>query len=1147
MKKILDILIKDNTYKKVKNTLSTDNKAHVSGLWGSSWAYFVSTLAYDLQNSEKRKFTLLFITDSIIDAEESIYDIDLFLPDCSTILPPLEIVDNSDIDDDYSRNVSLIDRMKVLHKLLNLELVDKKKKSVKNKNDDIRKGDLEGVEINIIVTSVHALMQEMPDPKEISGNTMNIEVGKEYKLDELEVWMLERGFERASQVELQGEFSLRGGIIDVFPFSSEEPFRIEFFDDDVDSIRQFDVESQMSKCDVKSCQILAVKNKENEFAKSSKGSKASIIEYLSADTLIVFKNIDSVEEKADTFIPEPGMSDLTCSYDKIKKALKKFKKLYISTLLTDVDEKNITGSNKKGEFTVDVKSLERFSQGLAPAMAELKLICSEGKKTIVLCNNEAEEHRFKELLKSNKIKEKSIDLMVGRLASGFQYVELELSILTYNAIFKRYEQRKTPKSLVKGRPLDSFLDLNKRDLVVHVVHGIARFKGIKELETLAPVDAQAETDAKFSEEGSGLDPANKPDNKREYLVLEFAEGTIVYVPATNIDLVQKYIGPSEHKPQLSKIGSKSWDRKKAQTRKAVTDMAHELINLQAVRASAQRVAYQKDDEWQKEFEAAFIYQETEDQLIVANEIRKDIESTAPMDRLVCGDVGYGKTELAMRAAFKIVMNSKQVAVLVPTTILAQQHYRTFTERMADYPVKIDVLSRFRTKKEQKEILEKAAEGSLDIIIGTHRLVQKDVFFKDIGLVVIDEEQKFGVAHKEKFKKLRHVVDVLTLTATPIPRTLHMSMLGLRDISSINTPPLDRKSIQTRIIRFKPDLIRQIIVHELNRSGQIFFVHNRVHNIEKIAATIMELVPEARVLIGHGQMNEKLLEQRMREFVDGEADILISTTIIESGVDIPNVNTIIINDAHTFGLADLHQLRGRVGRYKHRAYAYLVLPSDRKITPEAEKKVKAIEEFSNLGAGFKIALRDLEIRGAGNFLGSEQHGYIASVGYEMYCSMLEMVVKRLKNQPLPVQINVSVNININAHIPNDYISDYAQKIEVYRNLNRLQKVEEVKDVTLMIKDRYGKPPKPVENLLLETEVRIAAYHAAIRSISNVNGTIILRHMDQNSAAEGLFAISKSLRFINDKTIHFLLPNPKMNAEQSLNFLKEVLIGKNDNGK
>lgn len=1138
MKLLLDFLLKNKTYKQIKQTIAAENECHVNGLWGSSWAYFVSATALDLQKTNKGQLTLLFITDSVIDAEECCEEIDLFMPESSLLLPPLEVIDELEINENYSMDISLVERMNVLQHFIITDPNYRKDEQTANENNT------NGNRIKIVVSSIHALMQEMPQPEDVCGNTLSIAIGNEYDQETLECWLKDRGFEKVSQVETGGEFSIRGGIIDVFPFSSSDPYRIEFFGDEVDSIRIFEVDSQMSLSEVKSCQIIAAKNKKREKPYDNTDVKSTIVSYLPADTIIVFKNGDNIEEKANSIIPEPGMCERSCSYDNIKEDLAKFKKIYISTLDSDIEIEADNDKKAKVDFTFSVNSLERFSQGLAPSMKELKTICSECKRTIVLCNNEAEEHRFLELLKDHGIDKKSLELQVGRLAHGFQFTDLKITLLSYNEIFKRYELRKSPKTPVKAKPIESFIDLKKGDLVVHVVHGIARFKNIKELETVAPDKSQSEIDLKFGYDTTELNKQGDGANKREYLVLEFAEGTIVYVPAANIDLVQKYIGPSEHRPRLSKIGSKSWSKKKEQARKSVTDIAQELINLQAIRASTTGFACKEDDEWQKEFEEAFIYQETEDQIIVANAIHRDIESPIPMDRLVCGDVGYGKTELAMRAAFKIVMNGKQVAILVPTTILAQQHYRSFSERMADYPIKIDVISRFRTKKEQKEILEKAAEGNLDIVIGTHRLVQKDVVFKDIGLVVIDEEQKFGVAHKEKFKTLRHIVDVLTLTATPIPRTLHMSMLGLRDISSLNTPPIDRKSIQTRIIRHRPDLIRKIIIHELNRNGQIFFVHNRVYNIERVACSIKELVPEARIVVGHGQMHENMLAQRMQEFVNGDADILVSTTIIESGLDIPNANTIIINDAHTFGLADLHQLRGRVGRYKHKAYAYLVLPVDRPITPEAEKKVKAIEEFSNLGAGFKIALRDLEIRGAGNFLGAEQSGSISAVGYEMYCSMLEVVVKRLKNQPIPVQINVSMNLDLNAYIPKDYIPDYSLKMEMYRKLNRLQNIKEVKEIGLLFNDRFGKPPKPVKNLLLEAEVRIIAYNARIRSISCINEFIIISHVEQKGVVRALSSIEKMLRFINKNTIHIKIDTPKMPAEKILQFLKTSLTKKTD---
>jgi transcription-repair coupling factor (superfamily II helicase) len=572
---------------------------------------------------------------------------------------------------------------------------------------------------------------------------------------------------------------------------------------------------------------------------------------------------------------------------------------------------------------------------------------------------------------------------------------------------------------------------------------------------------------------------------------------------------------------------------------AVRDVASDLLSMQAIREAKRGIAYPKDSEWQRKFESEFIYQETEDQLQVARDIKNDMESLKPMDRLICGDVGYGKTEIAIRAAFKAVMYGKQVAVLVPTTLLAQQHYRTFTERMADYPINTDVLSRFKTRKEQKEILENLKEGKVDIVIGTHRLIQKDVTFKDIGLIIIDEEQRFGVEHKEKLKKFRESVDVLTLTATPIPRTLHLSLLGIKDVSSLNTPPQDRQSIQTSLLRFDSDVIRSAIIHELNRDGQIYFVHNRVKNINHIADTIAKIVPKARITVAHGQMPERLLEKKTSDFVNGKFDILVSTTIIESGLDIPNVNTIFINQADMFGLADLHQLRGRVGRYKHRAYAYLLLPKNRPVTSEAEKRLKAIIDFSELGSGFKIAMRDLEIRGTGNILGIEQHGHIEAVGYEMFCRLLEIVIRKAKNEPILDYNDVHINLNLESYLPDDYIPDMKLKIEIYRKINRLSSKGEIKKMEKELADRFGRIPQQVKNLLIESRVRVAAQDSNIRSLVRTNGTVIF-HVESLKKAESLFRNAKKLiKVVANNELHLALPGKKMSPHDSADFITNLL--------
>jgi transcription-repair coupling factor (superfamily II helicase) len=612
-----------------------------------------------------------------------------------------------------------------------------------------------------------------------------------------------------------------------------------------------------------------------------------------------------------------------------------------------------------------------------------------------------------------------------------------------------------PRRRLESRAIDSFLDLAEGDLVVHVSHGIARYRGMDVLE--------------------------KNGRTEEHLILEFREGTRVYVPATKIDLVQKYVGGGNTEPELSKIGGTSWQKRKEKVESAVLDLASEMIDLQALRETKPGIACPPDTEWQAEFEAAFPYEETPDQLTTLVEIKNDMEKPRPMDRLICGDVGYGKTELAIRAAFKTIDNGRQVAVLVPTTVLAEQHFRTFGERLAEYPFVVEGISRFRSSGEQKRIIERLSAGGIDIIIGTHRLVSQDVQFKDLGLVIIDEEQRFGVEHKERLKRLRQTVDVLTMTATPIPRTLHLALLGIRDISNLETPPADRLAIETRIARFDPQLIRHAILRELNRDGQIYFVHNRVYNIREMASKLQSIVPEARIAIGHGQMHEHELEESMTRFVRRDVDILVSTTIIESGLDIPNANTIFINQADNYGLADLHQLRGRVGRYKHRAYAYLLLDSERGITPVASRRLKAIEEFTELGAGFKIAMRDLEIRGAGNILGTQQSGHIAAVGYELYCQLLENAVRGLKNQPLRTPLEVAIDLPWEAFLPRDYVPGQRLRIEVYRRLARLRRVEKIEDFSQELRDRFGPIPGPAEWLLRLAELRLLAARWQVAAI------------------------------------------------------------------
>ncbi len=1107
MIKLIDILQKHTHFREIIRQLQEGRDCFVSGLWGSSASFFAAAVARERIKTSGARPKLLLVVSNTEEAEEDTDDLNAFLPGQASIFPADETFFAEDVDDNTAAQ-----RLSILNHLLHGDAQTK-------------------ISSDIIVAPIQALLQPVPPRESITENILMIRKGHEYPLEELTAWLQQHHYHDAGQVENPGEYATRGGIVDVFPYASDSPCRIEYFGDEVESIRRFSIESQLSERDMDSCQIFSVGVTGNP-ATTHAGQKAvSILSYLSKDTWIALKEPSDIKgwermaavyahDRADTqadgdatnrAIPGGDSSAnqheaaALFSMDEIFSQMAAYVKITLVKLPL---------TSNRGEHVFHVKSEDTFSHDIRTIASDLKIIMDANTRTAVFCNNAAEKQRFQEIIHDTPIEnDMRLELRIGRLWRGFQFSDINVAVLTHHEIFHRYSHRREPKKPIHARAIDSFLDLKKGDCVVHLAHGIGRFLGMETLE----------------EDG----------RKREYLLLEFDEGTKIYVPATRIELVQKYIGSSDHRPKLDRIGAKHWEARKRRTETAVADVASDLLHLQALRNAKEGIAYPKDTGWQKEFEAAFIYDETPDQLQAIEDIKRDMESKRPMDRLLCGDVGYGKTEIAIRAAFKSVMHGKQVAVLVPTTILAQQHYSTFSERMADYPVKVDVLSRFKSRADQKESLEKTAAGLVDILIGTHRLLQKDVYFKNLGLVVIDEEQRFGVAHKERLKQFRQMVDVLTLTATPIPRTLHMSLMGMKDISSLNTPPLGRQSIHTQIIRFDPGRIRQAIMLELNRKGQVYFVHNRVYNIERIARNISSIVPEAKILTVHGQMDERLLEQRMREFVNGMADILVSTTIIESGLDIPNVNTILINCADSFGLADLHQLRGRVGRYKHRAYAYIVLPADRPLTQEAEKRIKAIEEFAELGAGFKIAMRDLEIRGAGNLLGTEQHGHIAAVGYEMYCRLLELAVRKARHEPIREAPNVAINLNLESFIPGGYISEDALKMDIYRRLNRSTTVEEIRAISTEMADRFGEPPRPVKNLLSESELRVIAQQASIRSIQKVDDVLIILVTDLKKAGVCLSHLKKSIRVINENTLHLRLTKRKMLPEDLLEFLKKSI--------
>jgi transcription-repair coupling factor (superfamily II helicase) len=936
----------------------------------------------------------------------------------------------------------------------------------------------------IVVTTMQAVLQPVPDRAQLARSRRSLHLGEQIEPDELARWLVERGYKRTDAVELPGEFSRRGGILDVFSPDADAPHRLEFFGDELESIRQFAPQTQRSLDKQKTVELVGANveqwlaagdlasggRKPPDDARRSGGSRpplagarangaaltGHLCDYLPAHAWTLLAEPDDLREQGTHYLERTtdvhGLFTVPGGFQQ----LLRFPSITVSALPTQSVETTCH---------LRVESVERFSGDVNKVRDELDSVAANDR-VLVACHNEAEAHRLGEVLAAGRLAQSGrLRLLVGRVRAGFRMVDAGVVLLCDHELFHREEVRQVlPRRRLEARAIDSFLDLNEGDLVVHVSHGIARYRGMQVLDRKG---AKKRSDA--------FDPGE------EHLILEFRDEVRLYVPASKIELVQKYVGGARTDPELSRFGGTAWQRRKDRVQAAVLDLASEMIELQALRESKPGIALPADTEWQAEFEAAFPYQETPDQLTTLVELKRDMERPRPMDRLICGDVGYGKTELAVRAAFKAIDNGRQVAVLVPTTVLAEQHFRTFSQRLAEYPFVVESISRFRTGAEQKRIVERLKHGGIDVIIGTHRIVSADVQFKDLGLVVIDEEQRFGVEHKERLKRLRQTVDVLTMTATPIPRTLHLSLLGIRDISNLETPPPDRLAIETRISRFDPELIRHAILRELNRDGQVYFVHNRVYNIHEVADRIRSIVPEARVAIAHGQMPEHELEQAMLQFVRREADILVATTIIESGLDIPNANTIFIDQADLYGLADLHQLRGRVGRYKHRAYAYLLLDSERSITPTAARRLKAIEEFTELGAGFKIALRDLEIRGAGNILGTQQSGHIAAVGYEMYCQLLENSVRQLKNQPVRTPLEATVDLPWPAFLPRDYVPGQRLRIEVYRRLARIRRLERLEDFRQELRDRFGALPEPAEWMLRLAKLRLLAARWQIAAV------------------------------------------------------------------
>jgi transcription-repair coupling factor (superfamily II helicase) len=1025
----------------------------------------------------------------------------------------------------------------------------------------------------VIAAPVQALCQPIPKPAALRESSLELRRNEDLDPEAIVEWLVKNSFERVDAIDLPGQFARRGGIIDIYaPLASEkmrttdnggqkpdanpqaQALRVEFFGDTIESLREINLDTLRSTHEIESISIVAAASD------AVVAQRELFTNILPADAIVVFEEPAEVEEVAGVFLGRLEHNGRLYSWPEIYHSVAKFTQLHIArfpvgwAVPTDAhaDEGKATDSeaapDQQGGWALahadssaemeqeqhglkpilhlDVKSVQQFERkatslwaGHKAALEDLMERTKRGSKVFLYCESPAEVQRVTEIVKEiGGDLPHNFQLPLGYVHQGFVVESLHLIVVSHHELFGQYALRRRERPARATAPVDSLAELQPGEYVVHASYGIGKFLGTETIE----------------EKGG----------KAEYLTIEYADNVKIQVSVQNIALVQKYIGTSPKRPTLSKVGSKRWQKQKEKVAQSVRDLAAEMLEVQAKRQAMGGIAYSPDSSWQMEFEESFPYQETPDQLTAVHEIKADMQESLAMDRLLCGDVGYGKTELAMRAAFKAVENGKQVAVLVPTTVLSVQHGRTFTERFADFPVTIEVLNRFKTGRQAKEILKQTRAGTVDILIGTHRLLSADVGFKDLGLLIIDEEQRFGVEHKERLKRMRVNVDILTMTATPIPRTLHMALLGLRDISSLATAPLDRRSIVTSVTAYNQDLIRKAIYQELNRQGQVFFLHNRVQSIEKKAWEIQQLVKDARIDIAHGQMSKRELEDAMINFVVGATDVLVCTTIIESGLDIPNANTIFINDADRFGLAELHQLRGRVGRYKHRAHAYMLLPNSRPISPIAAKRLKAIEEYSHLGAGFRIALRDLEIRGAGNILGPEQSGHIQMVGYQMYCEMLANAVHELKHEKVEPLPTTMIDLGAPTYIPKNYIPIDRQRMDAYRKLAVARTPADLQQIEAEMADVYGPLPDEVKMLLEIGGLRIAASKWDIRSIVvSGNDLVFSFKEDPGKKVNTLFTnVHGSVRIPDPKTINLRLSPSYFEPRTLVAFLRKILATK-----
>jgi len=1146
--KILPNLKKFKEY--IEDVSKSNFPINLSGLNDSAKSHFIYATKYYTNRP------VLVVTYNDIELKKIKKDLDFFTDENITIFPKRDIVY---YDVETTNKDAVMDRLSVYSKLYNSQNL-------------------------IILTTIEALMQKTLPKSKLFKDVIEIEIGKEYKLENIKQRLINLGYERDDLCDSRGKFSIRGGIIDVFPLNTKHPMRIEFWGDEVDSIRYFDATSQRSIDTLNSISIFPVDEFLVEKEKLPKIAKDILKKYPEkeddADEILngnyqnkiekyfefFFNNtvtlLDYILKDTILFIDEPSRIKSKCqsiefeNKEILNQYLEKYKinhsytssmASFAQTVMTleelntinlyRIDENMLA---KRNGYSFSCREVNFFRGEVDIFVQEIEEERKRGKKIIYLSNTPSkcktveallQEHNINALYVSKEnikkldavILEKAnqlpIFILEGSLNNSIAYLDLDIIITSENENLVVKEKKKSykPKAFLDGKKV-VFADLKVGDYVVHSSHGIGKYLGI------------------FSLTVEGI--------RKDFLKIEYKDSDTLYVPTVSLDTVRKYIGQDEdYKPKLNKLGSKDFEKIKSKVKSSVKDIAKQLVMLYSKRAAEVGYSFSKDTVWQNDFEESFPYQETDDQLRCIEEVKSDMESNKPMDRLLCGDVGYGKTEVAIRAAFKACMDSKQVAYLTPTTVLAQQQYETFAERMKDYPIKVEVLNRFKTTKEKNEIVKKLKNGEIDILIGTHRILGKDVKFKDLGLLIIDEEHRFGVTHKEKIKELKSNVDVLTMTATPIPRTLQMSIVGIRDMSVIYDPPQDRKPIQTYVLEYDEEVIKEAILSELERNGQVFYLYNNVEKIEQKASYISRLIPEAKIAFAHGRMQGKEIESIMEDFSQKNIDVLICTTIMESGIDIPNANTMIIEDADRLGLAQLYQIRGRVGRSNKKAYAYITYRKNKLLSETSEKRLKAIKEFSEFGSGFKIALRDLEIRGAGNILGAEQSGHLEQVGYEMYNHFLEQAVKEIQGEKIENKFDIQIDLKVSAFIPDDYIENNGQKIETYQDIANIESESQIMEMCDELIDRYGELPDEVLNLLEIARIRAYCKKIKINKISQKGENILFQFLDasifkENILQDLLSDIKYKRRiFISGDSIPYL--TLKLQSQNESDILKDVL--------